>query len=435
MPNTTKGTYILFIVCFISCNIQFAFSQDSNIKINSYNITLNLDSISNILSISSSMEIEKSGVTDEIILLENPYMSFKNIDIKSNLQDQLMKYEEIGNGTVKIMLGKELKSKNKFQIIFNYTLTKDTLSNGSIILYEWYPLIKDNITKWKVQFNIPTDYMVFLSAGYKYEVINEFRSSDNLITVKQALPRLTLLMIKSNKYIHYAEKINELGLDYYFFSKDSSVINRIISETKNSLTFYNGLIGQCPYEHLNFIEIPDEQYVNSQPGMVLIGSLFIDYFNEGFNDWMAHETAHQWFGSGAQAKYGERGNSCVFEPLAEYLKLMYLEHEFGEDTLNSRLKNIIYEYSSSIYQTEKDIPIIDGGAKRVVYLKGPYIMHKVRKSIGDSNWIQLLQNTYNSYKGIFFTYKDFCESLSRYDSNGVLVNKFKDWMEHAAMPE
>jgi hypothetical protein len=381
------------------------------------------------------MEIEKSGAMDEIILLKNPYMSFKDISIKSNLQDQLMKYEEIGKDTVKINLGKEFNSENKFQIIFNYTLTKDSLSNGSIILYEWYPFIKNNIIKLKVRFNIPTDYWVFLSAGYKYIPVNEPVNTNRLITLKEALPRLTLLMIKSNKYIHYDEKINELGLDYYFFSKDTSVINKIITETKNSIIFYNNLIGQCLYEHLNFIEIPDEQYINSQPGMVLMGSLFIDHFNDGFNEWMAHETAHQWFGSGAQARYGERGNSCVFEPMAEYLKLMYLEHEFGEDTLNSRLENIIYEYSSTIYQTDKDIPIIDGDAKRVVYLKGPYIMHKVRKLIGDSNWIKLLQNIYGSYKGIFFTYKDFCESLSKYDNSGTLINKFKDWMEHSGVPE
>lgn len=434
MTNTSKGTFILIIVCF-SCNIQFAFSQDSNFKINSYEITLNLDSINNILSVSSDMEIEKSGTTDEIILLKNPYMSFKNISIKSNLQNQFMKFEAIGEDSIRIKLGKEFNTENKFQIIFNYTLTKDTLSNGSILLYEWYPFIKNNITKWQVRFNIPDSYMVFLSAGNNYVTINESQNIKNFTNVKETLPRLTLLMIKSNKYIRYEEKINELGVNYYFFSKDTSVINRIISETKNSLTFYISLVGQYPYKHLNLIEIPDEQYINSQPGMVLMGSLFIDHFNDGFNEWMAHETAHQWFGSGVQARYGERGNSCFFEPIAEYLKLMYFEHEFGEDTLNSRLKNIIDEYSSTIYQTDKDVPVMEGNAKRVVYLKGPYIMHKVRKSIGDSDWIQLLRNIYSSYKGIFFTYKDFCESLSKYDTNGAFVNKFKDWMEHAGMPE
>ena len=424
---------LIFTLIFLSCH--FAYSRNSpDFKISNYDITAKYQSDKNLFYVKSSLSVIKISETKNINFLIRFKINLKSISAKTDEEEIPVEYYYDYNDTIKIKLPDKFTS-NNFKLNFEYDIPITQKIDTAMVMFFWYPYIDGNISYWNVKFESDKDFTFFFPSVSTEDKSKKekfgFRFSAN-----NPLPRLPIVIIRRDLIMGKDSEINGVKLNYYFYSADTNAINKIISETSCAFGFFDGMIGKYKYSQLNFIEVPFAG-VNSQPSLILTGSMFIDYYNkgEGFNRWCAHEIAHQWFGSGAFANFGMKGNSCVFEPLAEYLNLMYLNYKYGDEYFLKELQSFKSEYDSTILNTNKDIPVLNAGAMRVVYLKGPLIYHCIRKMLGEESWKNFLKSIYNDFENSFFTYEDLKIYLTKFDSTGKCTEFLDKWMTEKGLPE
>jgi hypothetical protein len=83
-----------------------------------------------------------------------------------------------------------------------------------------------------------------------------------------------------------------------------------------------------------------------------------------------------------------------------------------------------------------DVDFPDSKEKaRTIYGKGPYVIDKLRRQIGDENWEKFIKGIYKDFKGRILTYDEFVNYLSRYDKDGAAVAKLNKMVSEKGMPD
>ena len=425
---------ILVFLILISLRTDLIYSRDKNgVHIFSYQVSAEYNKENNLISVKAILEIECFDNNEYIYFMTNN-LNINNIKAGSdNIETDLL-FDKFGNDSIGIKIDVEKTKQTRFNLIFYYDIQlNDTIKNPEIF-YFWYPFIYNDLSRWKVEFSCDKEFAAY-GQGFIGTIID---STGNKIQyeffMNQPIPHFTLILARKDSYKEKLLSVNDIFFDYFFVSNDTAVQNKIIQNTCGAFRYYDSLLGKYNYNQLTFIEVPGYQGVNSQPSFIIMGSMFIDYYDKGLKDWEPHEIAHQWFGSGAFGKHDERGNSCVFEPMAEYMKLMYFNYSEGEKYFSAKMNEYKYEYDTEIYNTAKDVPVIDGDSKRVVYLKGPIILDNLRARLGEENWLNLLKDIYTNYSGKFFTYKDLLNIISKFDNNNECMKFYDEWMNKPGRP-
>ena len=125
----------------------------------------------------------------------------------------------------------------------------------------------------------------------------------------------------------------------------------------------------------------------------------------------AHEEAHQWFGDEASETNWQ--HVWLSEGFATYMTHLYFENSYGEDTLKSRMradrKEIIAFYK------KRKTPIVDTTSQKDPfvllninsYQKGGWVLHMLRRKLGDTIFQNGIQAYYKMYKGKNASTEDF----------------------------
>jgi hypothetical protein len=166
------------------------------------------------------------------------------------------------------------------------------------------------------------------------------------------------------------------------------------------LAFYAGRFGPCPYPTLGLVVAEGETpgghsppgllYLHVRPPVLRGRSLPDDPAN--FSDlrgfFLAHETAHQWWGQGtAPANYRERWLS---EAWAQYSAALWLRERLGEGAFRSMMDRMArwatrYDSSGPINLGQRLGHLEQDGRvfRAVVYDKGAWVLHMLRGIVGD----------------------------------------------------
>ncbi len=114
-----------------------------------------------------------------------------------------------------------------------------------------------------------------------------------------------------------------------------------------------------------------------------------------------HETAHQWWGNIVTTD--SYHHEWLMESLANYSALMYLETKMGSRVVEKTLdiyRNELLSKSSDGATAESRGPVVEGrrlesselpsAANAVLYGKGTWIIHMLRRRMGDTNFLKML---------------------------------------------
>lgn len=164
----------------------------------------------------------------------------------------------------------------------------------------------------------------------------------------------------------------------------------------------------------------------------------------------AHEAAHQWWGN-VVAAAGYR-DEWLQEALANYLALMILERRKGpralENTLNS-YSELLRRPASDGRPLEAAGPITWGmrlrtGAqpdpwRAITYDKGSWIIHMLRRRLGDANFLKMLRALRDRYEYRVVTTEEFRELCAEFLPKGVpdreLIDFFDAWVYGTGIPQ
>ncbi|MCA9734154.1 MAG: hypothetical protein H6696_10955 [Deferribacteres bacterium] len=191
------------------------------------------------------------------------------------------------------------------------------------------------------------------------------------------------------------------------------------------LSFFHQTFGPYPFldEKYGIAQFPwgggmEHQTITSQ------GS-FVEYLN-------AHELAHQWFGDLITTANWQ--DIWLNEGFATYSEALYYEHVNGSDYYHTYMKRLDGHYEDALYRS--DTTSVSSIFNRIVYDKGAWVLHMLRKVLGDETFFPLLK-AYTSDARFAYgnvtteSFREFCEQFSHID----LTWFFNQWIYGSGYPK
>lgn len=235
----------------------------------------------------------------------------------------------------------------------------------------------------------------------------------------------------------------------------------VASEIASALEFMAEHFGPPPLKQVTISPIPGA-FGQGFPGLVYLSTLSYlapedrpketrtEYHRLFFSEILqAHETAHQWWGNVVTA--ASYRDEWLMEALANYSALLYLEKSKG----NRVLESILAEYKRNLLaQTpggrtvESAGPIVWGfrlnssqtpGAWRTItYEKGSWILHMLRRRMGDERFLGMLGELRRRYEYHWITTEQFrllaAEFLPPHSVDSKLEGFFDNWVYSTGIP-
>ena len=315
-------------------------------------------------------------------------------------------------------------SKNKYG---KRTFFADNWPNRT---HHWIPCVDNPADKASVEFLItaPEHYQV-VSNGIKTEEI--FLTDNKKLTHwKEETPLPTKVMV-----IGVAEfatdsvgAVNNIPVSSWVFPENKTEGFYDYAPAKDILSWYIDYIGPYAYKKLANI-----QSKTVYGGMENASAIFYHENSvTGNRDeiaLLAHEIGHQWFGNHVTEK--SYAHLWLSEGFATYLTHLYLESVYGTDSLNKRMQNDREEIIAFVRAARR--PVVDGTTNFLSllnansYQKGGWVLHMLRRELGDSVFHKTIREYYFRYAGMNADTDDFrkvAESVSGKD----LKTFFKQWL-------
>ena len=233
----------------------------------------------------------------------------------------------------------------------------------------------------------------------------------------------------------YEDSPAGIPVSAWVYPQDSVTGFRNYSPATAIVKFFSSYIGPYPYNKLANV-----QSTTIFGGMENASAIFYDEEsaerNRPIEDLLAHEIAHQWFGDMASEK--SFPHLWLSEGFATYFADMYLETRYGVDTLNKELIVARKRVIAFVKRSERSVVDSVSPLMQLLnansYQKGGWILHMLRRQIGDSLFHLFIDTYYDRYKGKNAETNDVlkvAEEISQKD----LHRFFRQWLYTPGIPQ
>jgi aminopeptidase N len=203
------------------------------------------------------------------------------------------------------------------------------------------------------------------------------------------------------------------------------------------VSYFSSLVGPFPYEKLAHL-----QSSTRFGGMENATAIF--YSDAAFRTGrmgeglIAHETAHQWFGDAVTER--EWSHLWLSEGFATYFAALWTKHAHGDSAFRSEMAGV-----RSVVLRDVDAvpthPVIDTAQRDLLsllnansYQKGGFVLHMLRRQVGDSAFFAALRSYYSTYRD-GTALSDDLRSAMETASGQKLEWFFDQWLRRPGFPE
>ncbi|MGA3187483.1 MAG: M1 family aminopeptidase [Bryobacteraceae bacterium] len=238
-------------------------------------------------------------------------------------------------------------------------------------------------------------------------------------------------------------------------------LHAVSANVSSSLEFYSGLFGAPALKTLTVAPIPGT-FGQGFPGLVYLSTIaYLDPASRPailrtenqqvfFSDLMAaHEVAHQWWGNVVITSSYQ--DEWLMEALANYSAMLWLEKRSGPKAVESVLDDYRTRLLSKDAEgrtVESAGPIVWGmrldsagipdAWRSITYEKGAWIMHMLRKRLGDDRFLKMLAELRRRYEFRSITSEEFralaAEFLPPHTASGAMDTFFDNWVYATGIP-
>lgn len=297
---------------------------------------------------------------------------------------------------------------------------------------EWWPskdTPSDKADSVDIKFTVP-EGMIVASNGKLMDEITA--NGKTTFWWKEIYPITTYLVsIAAYEYTHYTDQYissagDTMSLDFFVAPDHYQNSLENFSLVKDMIAIYSDLFGEYPFikDKYGHAEFPwgggmEHQTITSLGNIHYSGG----YYSQGL---IAHELAHMWWGD--MITCSNFKNIWINEGFATYSEALLVEAVNGFEAYKNQMSIEEYYGPGTIYvdDTTNVNRIFSGDLS---YSKGAYVLHMLRKVVGDENFFAILKAYGNDPR---YKYKDagiedfqgVCEEVS-----GMDLEKFFDqWL-------
>jgi Peptidase family M1 domain len=239
-------------------------------------------------------------------------------------------------------------------------------------------------------------------------------------------------------------------------------LHAVAADVSSSLEFYASLFGPPALKTLTVAPIPGT-FGQGFPGLVYLSTIaYLDPNSRPaplrsenqqvfFSDLIvAHEVAHQWWGNVVIVSSYQ--DEWIMEALANYSALLWLEKKGGAkavDTVLDDFRTRLLSKQEGGRSLESAGPIVWGirlessgmpdAWRAITYEKGAWIMHMLRRRLGDERFLKMLAELRRRYQFRIITTEEFralaAEFLPARSSSGTMDAFFDNWVYSTGIPK
>lgn len=300
----------------------------------------------------------------------------------------------------------------------------------------WLPTIDHPSDKASVEFIIkaPSHYQVVATGKLLGE---KDMGSDKQTHWKTNVPIPTKVMVigVARFAIQESGVVNGIPVSSWVYPQNSEAGFGDYAPAVGILRFFIKKIGPYPYEKLANVQSRTRYGGTENASNIFYSENSVTGKNDQ-HALIAHEIAHQWFGNSASE--GNWFHLWLSEGFATYMTDLYFEEEYGRDKMVERL--ISERERVNTYAGRRFRPIIDTTIQDYndllnpnSYQKGAWVLHMLRKEIGDKAFWKGIRNYYEAYKDGNALSADFQKVMEKAGKK-KLDTFFEQWLHQAGHP-
>ena len=436
----------------------FTFSQEYKeryeaIDVKSYSIDISLSDSSNEIRVTEKIEIlflknvtsfyldlvdqgaDKKGMKISKLLENNSEISFNHSFSKITINPSAVKANETRTYTITYSgIPKDglVISKNKFGDRTFFGDNWPTRARNWIASVD-HPSDKATVS-WEVE--VPNQYKVVANGAFK----SEMNLADNRKKVSYysatAIPTKVMVIGVAQFSVEQSGSVNSIPVSSWIYPQNEKEGFYDYALATGILEYFITHVGDYSYEKLANV-----QSTTRYGGMENASCIFYDEKsvkgNRASEPLLAHEIAHQWFGNAASEM--DWPHLWLSEGFATYFTNLYLEEKKGKEVFNeqeiSDRKEVIEFYKGN------KTPVIDTISTDLMYRlnpnsyqKGGWVLHMLRRKIGDEIFWKGMKLYYATYKLSNATSDDFIAIMEQ--TSGMELSSFFDqWLRKSGHPE
>lgn len=189
------------------------------------------------------------------------------------------------------------------------------------------------------------------------------------------------------------------------------------------IAFYSDLIAPYPFEAYGVVVMPEQVGVAMEnQTLSVFGADMI------FEAAIVHELAHQWFGN--SVTISNWPDIWLNEGFATYLEALWREHREGKAAFHDYMDGL---YASAQTMRAPGNPPAYGLFDWSVYLRGAWVLHALRLTVGDETFFSILRTYYQRYQYGNACTEDFI-AVAEEVSGRPLGRFFDGWLYSDQIP-
>jgi len=231
---------------------------------------------------------------------------------------------------------------------------------------------------------------------------------------------VAFVFVAAGKFFFEEEKRGNITVRTASYGqKNTRAIKRINGLAFDMIQYYEFFLGPYPGEELNILEMNDLGWGQAPAGIVFITSEAFQpllgelnqLYSEGINERIAHEIAHQYWGTAVRMPSFEE--QWLTEAFAEYSAALLLKKFQGPATYQRLLAH--WKAGANESRALAPIPLAnrittpnnsDWNRVKLLYDKGPYLLAALNKQVGDEAFMTFLKSYQKSFHNKLGTTKD-----------------------------
>lgn len=299
---------------------------------------------------------------------------------------------------------------------YHYPRNSYTLSEPEDARF-WYPCVDAPRDKARFECWITVDNGAFVgSNGVLIEAIPvapaEGRPRPGVSPVvwhwREDHPIATYLTcITLGDYQVIEDDVDGLPLLYLVFPEDTTKAKIDFADVPDMVRHFSGLFSPFPFDKYGMAAVVPFPYGGMEhQSLTTITRAWLQG-NKQYEDGIAHELVHQWFGD--LVTPSDWNDIWLNEGFATYGEALWQEHWQGLEARRLRLAN-----AAAVYQFEYQIdryPLISPPPEFIftptVYYKGAWVLHMLRREVGDSFFFEILRRYLEDFAYANVTTDDF----------------------------